>query len=83
MNVEEKIGVTVPKVDPKKAYAIRFNSTEVEIFREFNTMSDAERLWKDIRWSRIRDFATVSGSYLIEILQSRKLVQTTTPPVKK
>lgn len=82
MNVEEKVG-SQPKVDPKKFYAIRFNKYEVEIFREFNTMNDAERLWKDIRWSRIRDFATVAGFYLIEILETRELVKTTITPGKK
>lgn len=74
MKVEEKIG-TVPDIDPKKAYAIRVTNTEVEIFKEYKKMEEAERLWKDVRWSRMRDFATVTGVFLIELLEKRTLVQ--------
>lgn len=75
MKVEEQIGAAeMPKIDPKKTYAIRVNFVEVEIFKEYDNVNDAERLWKDVRWSRMRDFATVSGSFLIELLQKRKLV---------
>jgi hypothetical protein len=61
-------------IDPKKGYAIRLTSTEVEIYREFKSLQDAERLWKDIRWSRRPGFATIPGFFLLECLETRKLV---------
>ncbi len=73
MNVNERVG----KIDPNKAYAIRISDTEVEIYREFNTMKEAERMWKNPRFGSRRDFATTTGAFLLKLLEKRRLVEAT------
>jgi len=71
VNINEQIG----KIDPNKAYAIRITSTEVEIYREFKTMKEAERMWRDPRYATRRDFATTTGACLLKLLEKRRLVE--------
>jgi hypothetical protein len=61
-------------IDPKKFYAIRISNTEIEIYREFSSMKEAECMWKDPRYCSRRDFATAAGSLVLKLLERRQLV---------
>ena len=64
------------KIDPNKFYACRIDDREVEIYKEFSSMREAERMWKNPKYSSRRDFATAAGFFIIKLLEKRKLVET-------